>query len=157
MTDDPNQLVYNFRLDLARFGEEVERNARSIFQTSAEVAALAVIKGNEWAPGIPVDTAWARDSYRIGVNQIVEGPSERPKSGSIHSSGPPMAVAFDQLQLGDTVYVATMAEYPRYLEFTPKRRRYGQYAGQSTEFLEPVDASWQAIIEDTVAKSRSSR
>jgi len=152
---DPQQLVYDFQLDLSRFGDEVEGGALKMFHESAQQVAEAIVVGNQYGPGVPVDTGFARSSFRIGVNAPVDGPSLRPFiSRRVTRPGVEIFPAALDLapigtaQLGDILYITTPAVYPQYLEFTPKRRRFGPHKGQTTEFIAPVEARFDAIVDD---------
>ena len=173
MTDDPNQMLYDFRLDLERFGAEVENGALKVFHAAAKSAAEAIVVGNDYGPGVPVDTGFARSSFGIGINSPAQGPTEPPLTALARGIGgnkylarlqrvqtgkglgqistPPM-LGVSGAVLGDTVFITTMAKYPQYLEFYPKQRRFGKNKGASTEFIFPVEARWPQIVDDAAAR-----
>lgn len=151
---DPNALVYDFVADLTRFGDEIADGATKVLQEAAQTTAEAITIGNQFGPGIPVDTGFARASFRVGVGSPADGPSEAPP----RPKGLPAGVrAFDtpidmgpigRAALGDALYITTQVEYAQVLEFEAKRRRFGANAGASTEFLEPVEARFTQIVDD---------
>lgn len=152
---DPQQLVYDFQLDLSRFGDEVEDGALKVFHESAQQVAEAIVVGNQYGPGVAVDTGFARSSFRIGVNAPVDGPSVRPFiSRRVTRPGVerfPAALDLAPIgaaQLGDVVYITTQVNYAQHLEFEAKRRRFGPYKGRSTAFIDPVEARFDTIVDD---------
>lgn len=173
MINDPNQLLYDFRLDLERFGEEVENGAVMVLHESATRALQAIVSGNDYGPGIPVDTGGARSSFRVGINAPADGPTEPPmrflqrvggnkylrRSVAVQKNKglgqipiPPVQSEIANAQLGDTIYVNTMMEYPQYLEFNHLRRRFGKNKGMDTEFIAPVEARWNQLVDDAAVK-----
>lgn len=156
---DENALVYEFRSQLLAFGEDVEGKATATLQEAAEVTAEAVVIGNEYGPGIPVDTGFARASFRLGVGAPEDGPSTRPwvsrrvaRPGTELFREPLNLGKLAQIRLGVPVFITTIAEYPQYLEFEPKRRRYGKNAGASTVFLEPVEVRFERLVDDAARR-----
>mgnify|MGYP000078298174 CR=1 FL=1 len=154
MSSDPNALVYDFRADLSAFGDEVVGGATKVLQEGSNTTFEAIVLGNEFGPGVAVDTGFARSSFRVGINQVEEGPSEPPGHIPGRRPGVPFMgpirgdIPIARAQLGDQVFITTVVEYPQFLEFEPKTRRYGPLAGQSTEFLDPVEARFTDIIDD---------
>lgn len=158
--NDPQQLIYAFRADLEAFGADVEAGGLAVFHEAAEQVADALINGNQYGPGVPVDTGFARASFRVGLNAPAEGPTERPfisrrvaKPGTVRFPAAPDLSAITQAVLGDTLYITTQAGYPAFLEFEPKRRRFGRTAGQSTEFIAPVESRWPQIVQDAADRT----
>lgn len=152
---DENALVYEFRAQLLAFGEDVEGKATATLQETAQVTAEAVVIGNEYGPGIAVDTGFARSSFRLGVGAPEDGPSARPfisrrvtRPGTEVFREPFNLAKAAQIRLGVPVFITTVADYPQYLEFEPKRRRYGKNAGASTVFLEPVEVRFERLVDD---------
>jgi hypothetical protein len=161
---DPLALVYDFNADLDRFAALVEQDAATVLREAAAVTAEAIIIGNAFGPGVPVDTGFARSSFRIGVNQPADGPTQRPyisrkvnKAGAVVFPALPDTSAAAGVALGDAVYITTAVEYPQYLEFTPKARRFGVNKGASTEFLEPVSDRFSQIVDDAVTRVTAGR
>ncbi len=152
---DPLALVYDFEADLTRFADATDEQLTAILQESAETAAEAITVGNQYGPGVPVDTGFARASFRVGINDAVDGPTDRPwisrkvtKPGTQVFTDVPNLSAIAGAKLGDSIFVTTSAEYPQYLEFEPKRRRYGANAGASTVFIDPVEQRFGQIVDD---------
>ncbi len=158
MASDPLALVDDFRADLSAFGDEVTNGATRVLQEGTETTFEAIALGNEFGPGVPVDTGFAGASFRVGINQPEEGPSEPPGRIPGRQPGVPVmtpinaSIPIARVALGDSVYITTVAEYPQYLEFEPKRRRYGPNKGRSTEFLDPVEARFASIIDDAATR-----
>lgn len=152
---DPLALVYDFEADLSRFGDAVENGAEKVLREASRTTGEAIAFGNQFGPGIPVDTAWARSSLAAGLNQPTADRTERPfVSRAVNPAGrvlfpeSPDLSAVDRAALGDIVYITTAVDYAQYLEFTPKTRRFGPGKGSSTVFLEPVEQRFNAIVDD---------
>lgn len=153
--NDPQQLVYAFRADLEAFGADVEAGGLAVFHEAAEQVADALINGNQYGPGAPVDTGFLRASFRVSKNQPDDGPSAPPDLPGRTAGDPPVfdtrisATRGVRLRFGDLLYVTTMAEYAIYLEEGGKLRRNGppQLVGTPTPFVAPVVARWPAIVE----------
>lgn len=152
--DDPLALVYDFHVDLTRFAEATEAELTALVQEAASTAGEAIVVGNQFGPGVPVDTGFARASFRVGINDAVDGPASPPTAPSGRAPGTTLYTdAFDVspvmgAKLGDTIYITTPTEYAQYLEFEPKTRRYGPRAGSSTVFIDPVVARFPQIVDD---------
>lgn len=154
MADDLS-LVYDFAADLNRFGDEVEDGAEKVLQVAADTTAAAIVIGNPFGPGIAVDTGFARSTFRIGVNAPAAAATQRPYiSRRVTKPGtavfPPVLdlAPLGAAQLGDTVFITSALDYPQFLEFEPKRRRYGPNKGASTVFLDPVESRFPDIVDD---------
>lgn len=160
MADSQEALVYDFRVSLEQFGELTEQQATTILHESAETVAEAIIVGNEFGPGVQVDSGFARSSFRIGINQPVGGDIVRPKlsrrvtkPGTQVFNNPPDLAPIESAKLGDEIFITTPVEYPQYLEFEPKTRRYGKNAGASTVFIEPVEARFEQIVDNAADRA----
>lgn len=156
---DPLALVYDFEADLSRFGDEVENGATLVLQEAGRQTAFAITIGNEFGPGVPIDTGWLRSSFVAALNDPGSGRGERPFiSRKVNPAG---RVLFPELidvgpissaKLGDAIYLTTITEYAQFLEFLPKTRRGGPNKGKSTEFLAPVEARFNQIVDDAAAR-----
>lgn len=151
-----------FRLQLETFGrEDVAARAEATLQQAGMIAAEAVVIGNAYGPGAPLDTGFLRSSFRVSTNIPADGPSTRPKTPGRKAGDPPLypstvdTTAAASATLGEAIYVQTMAEYAVYLEEGSMVRRHGppENRGQPTPFIAPVEARWDAIAED--AKRRA--
>ena len=72
-------MVKTFAADCeAWFKDDVEGKATLTLQEAADTAAEAIVVGNEFGPGVPVDTGFARSSFRVALNEAVDGPSQPP-------------------------------------------------------------------------------
>ncbi|MBY0490624.1 MAG: hypothetical protein K2R93_12350 [Gemmatimonadaceae bacterium] len=152
---DPLALVYDFEADLSRFGDAVENGATLVLREAGDTTAEAIVIGNQYGPGVPIDTGWARASFVAALNEPAEGRGERPFiSRKVNPAGRVLfpetidLAPIGRAQLGDAIYITTVVEYAQVLEFQPKTRRYGPNAGRSTVFIEPVHARFGAIVDD---------
>lgn len=159
MARDQNALLREFAADLeAFFVEDVEANATAALHEAAQLAAEAIVVGNQYGPGAPVDTGFLRASFRIGIGAPASGPSAPPKStgrrpgDAPQFAAPPIGPEVLQAQLGQTIFITTNVQYGEYVEFLEQRRRYGKFAGASTTFIRPVELRWPRIVEDVVAR-----
>jgi hypothetical protein len=147
-----------FALDLQAWGLEVEADATRVFRAAAQVAAEAVVVGNQYGPGAPVDTGFLRASFRVGLGAPAPSPANAPRTpGRRPGDAPvfaaaPVASVIAGASLDRAIYVTSNAAYAETLEFLPRTRRFGPYAGQPTVFVRPVEARWPRIVEDTMRR-----
>ena len=151
-----------FSGELRRF---MDRDVRGLgtaaFREAANLAARAVIEGNGFGPGAPLDTGFLRASFRVSRNQPEDGPTTAPAVPGRQPGDAPLypttadTTAIGAAQLGDTIYVTTLAEYAGYLEEGGMVRRNGppELVGTPTEFIAPVDARWPQIVEEAVRRT----
>jgi len=147
-----------FTLDLQAWGLEVDADAQRVFRAASQVAAEAVVVGNTYGPGAPVDTGFLRASFRVGIGAPQQGPSRkpptpgrRPGAAALYAATP-TAPALAAATLDAAVYVTTSAAYAEPLEYLTRTRRFGPYAGRSTAFVRPVELRWPRIVEDTMRR-----
>lgn len=149
--------IAEFTADLRDFGIEAEADAERVFRSAAQTAAEALVVGNAYGPGAPVDTGFLQNAFRVGIGRAKRGPTTRParvQSGKGKASfangglGPEIATA----TLDKPVYVTTNVVYAEPLENTPKTRRFGPHQGQSTVFVRVVEMRWTRILEDTMRR-----
>lgn len=153
-------LVRDFTSALHAFGSEVNELGTLAFREVALVTAEAIDIGNEFGPGVPLDTGYLRASFRVGINQVNDGPSERPRvKGRKPGDAPLTSATVDtspvtRVALGDSVYITTNVEYAEPLENNPKTRRNGppENRGASTEFIAPVEARFERIVDDAAQR-----
>lgn len=150
-----------FTDQLQAFGRlDVMGVATEVFQESAQVAAEAVVIGNAYGPGAPLDTGFLRASFRVAKNAPEDGPSAPPATPGRKDGDPPRypttldTSATQTAALGDRVYCTTVAEYADYLEEGGLTRRNGppENVGAPTPFVAPVDARWLQIVDDTARR-----
>lgn len=164
--------LYEFRLQLERFGAIVESGAQRVLHEAASIAAQAIIVGNEYGDGVAVDTGFARSSFGVGINMPAQGPSEPPlktiqrvdgskylhrtvdvgENQGLGQLPPGTTRDITRAELGDTIFINTMAAYPEYLENSPKTRRFGKHKGKTTEFIAPVEARWPQIVDEAARR-----
>lgn len=149
----------DFTAELMAFSDASILEAEWVLRDAAAVAAEAVVIGNEYGPGVPVDLGFARSSFRVGINNIEDGPTVPPARPKGHKpgDGPIIAEEFDAspiqgAKLGDVIYVTTGVEYTEYLEDGGMARRFGPNAGADTVFIAPVEARWPQIVEDAARR-----
>lgn len=149
-----------FSLDLKQWGLEVEADATRVFRAASQVAAEAVVVGNEFGPGAPVDTGFLRSSFRVGLGAPKAGPVTKPRTPGRVPGAPalypaaPVADALASATMDRVVYVTTSAAYAEPLELLSRTRRFGPYAGRSTAFVRPVELRWPRIIERVMRQLR---
>lgn len=156
-----DQMVRTFVADLrAFFEEDVEERATAVLREAGELVAEAIVIGNQYGPGAPVDTGFLRASFRVGIDAPMAGPTTRPATpgrtpgqGATFSA-PAIGPELAGVQLGQAIYITTNVEYAQYLEYLERNRRYGKFAGSSTRFIGPVELRWPRIVEDVVARVR---
>jgi hypothetical protein len=152
--------IAEFALDLQQFGLEVEADAERVFRAASQVAAEAVVVGNQFGPGAPVDTGFLRASFRVGIGAPQQGPTEKPPTPGRRDGAPPLfaaaptAPALAAATLDRAVYVTTSVVYAEPLEYLSRTRRFGPYAGRSTAFVRPVELRWPRIVADVMRRLR---
>ena len=154
-------MLKEFTDQLRAFGErDVLGLATDVFQDAAQATAEAVVIGNQYGPGTPLDTGFLRASFRVAKNSPEDGPSVRPPTpGRTPGDAPlyPNTVDTSATQtafLGDKVYCTTVAAYADYLEEGGITRRHGppENVGTPTPFVAPVEARWEQIVDDTARR-----
>lgn len=158
---DPLALVYEFEAQLDRFADLTEERALVVLKEVAETTLKAITVGNSYGPGAPRDTGWLSQSFAVGLNEPAATETQRPfvsrkvtKPGTVVFSDRVDPAKINSAKLGDIIYLTTATEYGQYLEFEPKARRWAPGKGSSTVFLEPVEARFTQIMDDTVARVR---
>lgn len=148
-------LIENFLLDLRAFSELTDARATAVVRATAAVCAEAIIIGNEYGPGAPVDTGWLRASFQVTLNTPATGPSEpppRPKGRRLEDPplypDAPVLTGAENAALSDVVYITTPAAYAEYLEYDGLERRFGPYRGMPTAFVRSVALRFDRIVDD---------
>lgn len=149
-------MVREFRSALFAFDGETRGQAVDVFREAAQTTAEAIVIGNAFGPGAPLDTGFLRASFRVALNSPEDGPSVGAKvSGREPGASPIYAESLDtsnaaRAQLGDDVFITTMAEYAVALEEGNGLRRNGpsENVGTPTPFVAPVEFRFDAIVED---------
>lgn len=145
---------------------DVRGRATDLFQEAAAAASEAVVVGlQDFGPGAPMDTGFLRASFRVARNAPEDGPSERPETPGRKPGDAPLypemltvagmdLSAAQSAMLGETVYCTTIAEYATYLEEGGMVRRHGppENVGATTQFIAPVEARWDAIVDDAAQR-----
>lgn len=154
-------MLKEFTDQLQAFGaEDVRRLGTSVFQDAAQVTAEAVVLGNQFGPGAPLDTGFLRASFRVAKNAPEDGPSEATDiPGRKDGDSPIYPATLDTSAaasafLGDQVFCTTIAEYADYLEEGGLTRRNGppENIGAPTPFVAPVEARWLQIVDDAARR-----
>lgn len=150
--------IRDFHAALERFGDDVRGTATQTFREAAITTAEAIVVGNAFGPGVPVDTGFLRASWRVAIGEPEDGPSERPRITGRKLEDPPLfADALDtsavaSAELGAWVYITTSVGYAEYLEDGGRYRRFGRYRGEATPFIAPVEQRFNAIVEDAARR-----
>jgi len=152
--------VPDFSRDLRLFvDEDVRGGATAVLREAAQTVAEAIVVGNAFGPGVPVDTAFLRASFRVAQGAPVDGPTEPPPRSPERAPGAPVFDApFDvsaaaTVPLGTELFITTAVEYAAYLEEGANMaRRFGVNAGASTPFIAPVEARWERIVDDAARR-----
>lgn len=99
---------------MVRLRSRLDAHARTVAVTIAE----ALVVGNAYGPGTPVDTGFARDSWSVGINGPAPGGPPRPEPGRPHGAGrgylgalPSLTRDLMSVRAGDVVEFANAAEY----------------------------------------------
>ncbi|GAB1340938.1 hypothetical protein [Gemmatimonas sp.] len=161
-----------FMAELRLLGDDVETHVRAIWQESMQTAAEAVVIGNSFGPGVPVDTGFLRASFRLGLNTPQDGPTA-PPAGLPQGGGLPAQLdlaTISRAELGETVYLTTDAEYAVPLEEGTYSRgdKSGTFSRRTSEqqlknlkgtmgptpFVAPVVARWQSIVDDAARRTK---
>jgi hypothetical protein len=149
-----------FTRDLqAFFRDDVEGRGTAAFREAAQTTAEAIVVGNQFSIGAPLDTGFLRASFRVSRTRPEDGPSERPATPGRQPGDAPLFPATVDTSpaatatLGEDVYIATPVEYAQYLEENGLTRRNGPNVGQPTEFVAPVEARWPAILDDAARRA----
>jgi hypothetical protein len=152
-----------FSAQLDRMLRDVEDRLDEVWRTATLTAAQAVVEGNAFGPGVPVDTGQLRASWRIGVGRPEDGPSAPIESDAVGDG--PMMLAF--LDLGvlkrattdDVIWLTTMFPYAVHLEMGSGNRRTAEEQLKNrkgslgpTVFLEPVVSRWEQIVFDALRR-----
>lgn len=153
-------MVREFRSQLLAFDGEVRGQAVDVFREAAQTTAEAIVIGNRFGPGAPLDTGFLRASFRVALNNPEDGPSVGAKvSGRKDGAAPIYPANLDtsgaaRAQLGDDIYITTMAAYAVALEEGTGVRRNGPSAnvGTPTPFVAPVEFRFDAIVEDAARR-----
>jgi len=140
--------------------QDVRRLGLDVFQESALVTAEAVVIGNQFGPGTPLDTGFLRASFRVSKNAPTDGPSTPPVVPGRKAGDPPLypstldTAATQTAFLGDRVFCTTVAAYAEYLEEGGMVRRNGppENVGSPTPFVAPVEARWEQIVDDAARR-----
>lgn len=157
---EPESLVREFRSDLLSFGDLVGEQGRDVFREAAQTTAKAIVFGNAFGPGAPLDTGFLRASFRVSLNTPEDGPSVGAKiAGRKDGDAPLYPTNLDtsgaaRAQLGDDVFITTMAAYAVDLEEGSGVRRNGpsENIGTPTPFIAPVEFRFDAIVEDAARR-----
>lgn len=155
--NDALALVYDFDVALEKFSGLTTQQATLVLQEAATTTLEAIVIGNSFGPGVPVDTGWLRASFAAGINSPSANLNSNPTPPQSRGKGSPMPFTMDiqeilRAELGDAIYLTTATEYGAFLEFQPGIRRYGPNPGTSTEFLAPVEARFSQIVDDAVRR-----
>ena len=152
-----------FQTDLRAFSIESTGRASATLQEAAQVTAEAVVLGNAYGPGAPLDTGFLRASFRVSRNVPEDGPRKGPPTPGRKDGDPAIypsildTSAAALAVIGETVYITTMAEYAIYLEEGSggMRRRNGpsENVGAPTAFIAPVEARWLQIVDEAARRA----
>lgn len=82
----------------------------------AECADEGVVTPGKWGPGTPIDTGFARRSWRFGISAPKDGPAMPTKKGDI-GSGQLDLSNITQLTFAQLCYLTSNCEYMPSLEF----------------------------------------
>jgi hypothetical protein len=154
-------MLREFTTQLQAFArDDVAGKLEAVFQEAAQTASEAVVIGNAFGPGAPLDTGFLRASFRVAEGAPVDGPSTPPPTpGRKPGDAPIYGDALDtsaaaRAPLGGTVFCTTIAEYATYLEEGGMVRRNGppENRGAATPFVAPVEARWPAIVDDAASR-----
>lgn len=143
--------------------DDVIGRATLALREAAETAAEAIVIGNEYGPGVGVDSAFGRSSFRASVGEPEIGPTEPPvlpgrKPGTVVFETPLDLSAFAGYELGDgDLHLTSGVEYLEHQELGSNQygvmaRRFGVNAGAPTPFIAPVEARWEPIVNDSAAR-----
>lgn len=145
--------IQQFTAQLNGFDVQLRRYLREKAQRVAFIIAEAVIVGNQYGPGTPVDWGFARANWTIGINTDAPGElAPRPATRTAYPA-PDMSAIQQQisaLDLGDVFRMANNAVYGMSLE-------YGHSTQAPSGMVRVVIAAGQTIVDDLVSAERSGR
>lgn len=136
--------LVQFQADLKFFGDDAVRIATLILQDAAEVAAEAVVVGNEFGLGTPLETGILRGSFRVSLNtpELEDG-----EGGGVFDTS-----AIARATLSDTIYVTSGNPYGGFLEDNNYTRRHGEHIGSPTPFIHPVEEQFTRIVNRSAVR-----
>jgi hypothetical protein len=142
--------------------EDVTERATLVLREAAETTAEAIVLGNAFGPGVPLDTGYLRASWRVGIGAPPPLAPATPPPSAARGKGVPLypvdmaglTLELTRATLGTDVYIMTHVGYAEYLETEPMRRRHGpiENVGAPTVFLEPVADRFAAIVDDAAVR-----
>ena len=153
-----------WRVGVARFNKLIDQRTDEVQRGAALLVAEAVSTGlgRFRLPGTPVDTGFARSSWRVGVNADPQfGPAKNPstvKKGERGAGGrflawkvppPDFGPAVLSVTAADTVMIATNVPYMPRLE-------YGHSAQAPQGFVRLTVAAFPRLIKSVMARLRRS-
>lgn len=98
---------------IAKLGPKLDHFVQDVTLEAAE----AIVVGNEWGPGTPVDTGFARASWWASINTVGGTPgSVIPSPAAGGESVNTMSLVITKARAGDVIYLLNNASYIEYLE-----------------------------------------
>lgn len=102
----------------------------------AEIADQGVVTPGQWGPGTPIDTSFARRSWRFGLDRPTPGPV-KPETDT--PLPPPLDLStLGQLSLEQVAYLTSDCEYMNDLEFGHSQQAPAGMIRTTLSQLEPM-------------------
>ena len=107
----------SFTATIDAFTRQLEGKLDQFVQDVALEAAEAIVVGNEFSPGTPVDTGFARASWWASINSLggAQG-TVVPSAGAGAESVSAMSLVITKAKAGDIIYLLNNAAYIEMLE-----------------------------------------
>lgn len=134
-----------------------EEQATPLLRQSAQTVAEGVIVGNEYGPGTPVDTGWARANWFVSVGAAEPGrhprldpaaPAPTQPGGAAAEAAEAVtfaALAIVGAQLGQPIHIVNDVPYIEALNDGHSRQA-------PAGMVDPVVAQWDTIVDREGAK-----
>lgn len=103
------QGVTSFRFGMKRILKKHQARSDEFIRRLFAIVALNIVGGGRYGPGTPVDTGFARASWRVGINKA---------RGSANSATPNQIIgSMAGVKAGDKLILTNNAVYIRRLEY----------------------------------------
>lgn len=138
--------IAKFTAQLNAADARIKGRLGQVAQQMAFIVAEAVVVGNQYGPGTPVDTGFARANWATSLNSEPSGElTERPEGDAKY---PTPEITVPGMKLGDVFRMANNAVYAGSLEF-------GHSKQAPAGMVRIVIAAGQTIADDLVKSMRN--
>jgi hypothetical protein len=134
--------IASFTAQLNAFDDRVRDRLTQVIQSIAFIIAEAIIVGNQYGPGTPVDTGFARANWVMAINDEPAGTLVDRPAGHVAFPAADTTIP-GTLGLGDIFRMANNAVYAYSLEM-------GHSQQAPTGMVRIVIAAGQTIVNDLI-------